>query len=103
MRMKNKVRVGLAAAAAGAMSFAIATPAHADYAPSSSDAVGVGSDTVQYLADFVADGDTSGDLGYNSGGFVNKLVDFDATPDANARAAYQNGSTNAALLPLNPT
>jgi ABC-type phosphate transport system substrate-binding protein len=103
MRMRKKVRVGLATAAAGAMSFALAAPAHADYAPSASDAVGVGSDTVQYLVDFGADGDTHGDLGYNSAGNVNKLVSFDATPDANARAAYQNGSTSAALLPLSPT
>jgi ABC-type phosphate transport system substrate-binding protein len=103
MRMRKKVRVGLATAAAGAMSFALAAPAHADYAPSGSDAVGVGSDTVQYLVDFGADGDAKGDLGYNSAGNVNKLVSFDATPDANARAAYQNGSTTSALLPLSPT
>jgi hypothetical protein len=103
MRMRSKVRVGLATAAVGAMSVALAMPAHADYAPSGSDAVGVGSDTVQYLMDFGADGDTSGDLGYNSAGNVNKLVSFDATPDANARAAYQNGSTDSALLPLDPT
>jgi hypothetical protein len=103
MRMKTKVRVGLATAAAGAMTFAMAAPAHADYAPSAADAVGVGSDTVQYLMDFGADGDTGGDLGYNSAGNVNKLVSFDATPDANARAGYLNGSTNATLLPLNPT
>jgi ABC-type phosphate transport system substrate-binding protein len=85
------------------MSLALAAPAHADYAPSGSDAVGVGSDTVQYLMDFGADGDTHGDLGYNSAGNINKLVSFDATPDANARAAYQNGSTTTALLPLSPT
>jgi ABC-type phosphate transport system substrate-binding protein len=103
MRMRHKVRLGLATAAVGAMSIALAAPAHADYAPSASDAVGVGSDTVQYLVDFGADGDTKGDLGYNSAGNVNKLVSFDATPDANARAAYQNGSTNTTLLPLDPT
>jgi hypothetical protein len=103
MRTYTKLRVGLAAAAAGAMSIAIAAPAHADYAPSGADAVGVGSDTVQYLVDFGADGDTAGDAGYNSAGNVNKLVSFDATPDANARAGYLNGSTNATLLPLNPT
>lgn len=103
MRMNTKLRVGLATAAAGAMSLALAAPAHADYAPSASDAVGVGSDTVQYILDFGADGDPHGDLGFNSAGNLNKLVSFDATPDANARAAYQNGSTNAALLPLDPT
>jgi hypothetical protein len=53
--------------------------------------------------DFGADGDATGDAGYNSAGNVNKLVSFDATPDSNARAGYLNGSTNASLLPLNPT
>jgi hypothetical protein len=84
------------------MSIALAAPAHADYAPSGADAVGVGSDTLQYVVDFGADG-AAGALGYNGAGNVNKLVSFDATPDANARAGYLNGSTSAALKPLNPT
>jgi ABC-type phosphate transport system substrate-binding protein len=78
-------------------------PAFADYAPSSTDVVGVGSDTVQDLVDFIADGDQNSDPGYNSVGLSNKLVSFDATPDANVRAGYLNGSTNASLKPLNPT
>ena len=35
-----------------------------------------------------SDGDTAGDLGYNAANNVNKLVDLDATADANGRAAY---------------
>jgi ABC-type phosphate transport system substrate-binding protein len=36
----------------------------------------------------VDDGDYVGDSGYNSTGNVNKVVNFDATADANARLAY---------------
>jgi ABC-type phosphate transport system substrate-binding protein len=67
---------------------ASATPAFADYAPSSKDVVGVGSDTLQYLSDFVADGDFLGDAGYNALGNKFKLINFDATADGNARLAY---------------
>ena len=67
----------------------LATPsAFADYAPSKGDVVGVGSDTLQYMVDFLADGDAYGDTGYNQLGNKNKLVSFDATADANARLAY---------------
>jgi hypothetical protein len=52
---------------------------------------------------FGADGDTSGDPGYNSAGNVYKLVTFGATPDGNARAGYANGSTETAPIPLNAT
>jgi len=68
---------------------AAASPsAFADYAPGTNDAVGVGSDTVQYAVDFVADGDFLGNLGFNSSAPKYRVVDFDATPDANARLAY---------------
>jgi len=66
----------------------VAPPAHADYAPRSQDVVGVGSDTVMFALDFLADGFTNGAPGYNFAGNVNKLVSFDAIPDANARLAY---------------
>ena len=65
-----------------------AQPAFADYAPTNKDVVGVGSDTLQYLVDFAADGDQLGDPGYNTGGNKFKLINFDATADANARLAY---------------
>jgi PBP superfamily domain len=76
--------------------------AQADPAPTSSDIVGVGSDTLQYMLDYGADGDTQGNSGYNAGKLA-RLISFDATPDANARAGYLNGSTSAAQKALNPT
>lgn len=77
--------------------------ASADYAPGQYDVVGVGSGALQYLLDFGANGDTAGDPGYNSAGDAYKLVSIDATADASGRAAYLNGSTDASLLPLDPT
>ena len=62
--------------------------ASADYAPAQKDVVGVGSDTLQYMLDFLADGDGYGNPGYNAAGGKYKLVSFDATADANARLAY---------------
>jgi ABC-type phosphate transport system substrate-binding protein len=80
-----------------------AQAAPADYAPSFNDVVGVGSDTLQYILDFGDDGDPSGDTGYNGAGNLYKVVSIDATADSNARAAYLNNSTDASLLPLDPT
>ena len=79
------------------------TTAHADYAPSGTDVVGVGGETPQYNVDFVADGDSAGDLGYNAANNVNKLVSIDATADSNGRAAYAQGSTATSPKVLNPT
>jgi hypothetical protein len=85
----GRIKVGLAIAGAfGAALTLVAQPAFADYAPNSKDVVGVGSDTLQYMLDFVADGDFLGDTGYNSLGNKYKLINFDATADANARLAY---------------
>ena len=88
--MRNrKVKLGFVAAAAMSAALPLlAAPAFADYAPSNGDVVGVGSDTVQYAGDFVADGDFLGDTGYNALGNLNRIINFDATPDANARLAY---------------
>jgi ABC-type phosphate transport system substrate-binding protein len=88
----RRLRVGLAIAGTlvgtiGAVGLAV-QPAFADYAPNAHDVVGVGSDTLQYLVDFVADGDNLGDAGYNTAGNKYKLINFDATADANARLAY---------------
>ncbi len=94
----KKLAVAAGAVGALALSLVTAAPASADYAPNPSDVVGVGSDTVQYAIDFLADGDYNSDTGANLGN-RNKIVNFDATPDANARLAYGafglNG-TNAA-------
>jgi len=84
-------KIGLAVATVAATVLPIglfAGPAFADYAPAGKDVVGVGSDTLQYMIDFLADGDAYGDPGYNVLGNKYKLVSFDATTDANARLAY---------------
>src|SRR5215469_12240440 len=90
----------LALSAGGAVP---AQAVRADYQPNANDIVGVGSDTLQFIVDFGADGDPSGDTGYNSAGNLYKLVSLDATADSNARFAYLNNSTNSSLKPLNPT
>jgi len=104
-RRQRLSALGLATAALGAVALATSTavPARADYAPGPNDVVGVGSDVAQYGFDFVADGDPNGDLGYNDTSNPNKLVYFNAVADANGRAAYANGSTEADPIPLNPT
>jgi hypothetical protein len=83
----KKLAVAAGAVGALALSLVTAAPASADYGPSSSDVVGVGSDTVQFVIDYLADGTPYGTTGYNTGK-RNKLISFDATPDANARLAY---------------
>lgn len=89
--MKRVFKLGLVAAAAMATVVPLlAQPAYADYAPGPSDVVGVGSDTLQYMLDFLANGDAYGNPGYNQQNFQNKLVSIDATADYNARLAYGN-------------
>lgn len=104
--MKALGRKGIVATTTLALAFGLmtvgGTAAHADGAPNGSDVVGVGSDTLQYMLDFGADGDFNGHSGYNAGK-SNRIFSFDATPDANARAGYLNGSTSAAQKALNPT
>jgi ABC-type phosphate transport system substrate-binding protein len=95
---KLKAGLALAAAVVGMVGVAI-QPAFADYAPNSKDVVGVGSDTLQYLVDFAADGDQDGDPGYNSSGNKYKLINFDATADANARLAYGNAGVGTGSCP----
>lgn len=87
--MRNgRLKVGLAIVGSlGATLTLVASPAFADYAPKAQDAVGVGSDTLQYMLDFGADGDNGGNAGYNKGKTF-LLVNIDATADANARLAY---------------
>jgi ABC-type phosphate transport system substrate-binding protein len=79
------------------------TSAFADYGPSASDVVGVGSDTVQAAGNFVADGDYTGNAGYNTAGNLNKFISIDATADANTRLAYgSNGLGSGATAATNP-
>ncbi len=104
--MTKPGRKGIAAIASCALAFGLLTAgtqaAHADAAPNGADIVGVGSDTLQYMLDFGADGDANGNAGFNTGKGA-RVISFDATPDANARAGYLNGSTPSALKALNPT
>jgi ABC-type phosphate transport system substrate-binding protein len=101
MRKISKLSVSAAGVCAVVLGFS--SPAFADYGPSATDIVGVGSDTVQNLANFVADGDNLGDTGYNAADNPDKWVSFDATPDANDRAGYLEGSTSVTPIPLTPT
>jgi len=104
MRSRSKfMAVGAAITIAG-LNLAMIAPAHADIAPNSSDIVGVGSDTVQNMANFMADGDTIfSSFGVNSTVSKNRFFSFDATPDANDRAGYLQGSTPLALKQLTPS
>src|SRR5207247_2171736 len=67
------------------------------------DVVCVGSDTVQYRGDFVADGDQNAHAGFNSSGPRYKFVNIDATADANARLAYGQTQTVQSPQLLDPT
>lgn len=101
--MLSTIKTRRALAVAGAFAFVLgvsAPAALADYAPKASDVVGVGSDTVQYASDFIADSDHLGDTGYNALGNTNRLVNFDATPDANARLAYSAAGLGSATTAL---
>lgn len=106
MRIR-KITTGIGGAVVLAACLAILSPsAFADYGPSPSDVVGVGSDTVQAAGDFVADGDSLADPGYNSAGNLNKFISVDATADANTRLAYGSfgtgSGTSAATNPCSP-
>jgi ABC-type phosphate transport system substrate-binding protein len=104
MRSRSMFMAGGAALAVACLGLSVVTPAYADIAPSGSDIVGVGSDTVQNIANFMADGDPGANsFGVNSSVSKNRMFTFDATPDANDRSGYLNGSTATAQLPLTPT
>lgn len=90
----RSVRLGSLVAVTAATMALLSSPAHADYAPGAGDVVGVGSDTLQQLVDFVADGDPFGGSGYNQLGNPNKFISIDATADANTRLAYGSGGVN---------
>jgi ABC-type phosphate transport system substrate-binding protein len=110
VRKRVRVTVSLAAACTllGGMALTAvmsAGPALADYAPGPNDIVGGGSDTLQYMVDFAADGDVDGDAGFNSIGNPYKLVSMDATADANARFSWAVGASlsNPTAGALDPT
>jgi hypothetical protein len=99
----RKLGLGLAGLAAFAAALPLlAQPAYADYAPSKGDVVGVGSDTLQYMIDFMSDGDAYADPGYNAALNKFKEINFDATADANARLAYGVDGGQASQLVCTP-
>jgi ABC-type phosphate transport system substrate-binding protein len=81
--------------------------ARADYGPGTYDATGgtgdvvcVGSDTLQYIGDFLADGSPA-HAGYNNNQSKHdKLVSIDATGDAEARFSYAQTQTVSVLTPV---
>ncbi len=112
MRKATLVKTGVAGAAALAMTVGLAVPANADPQAQSTDAVIVGSDTAQYLANFVADGITAintsgvtpaptrsltGSNGYNKTN-KNRVYSYDATADALGRLATLNGAESAGVV-----
>ena len=78
---RSKVSLLLSVAVAGVIATAVATPAAADPIPQPRDVVGVGSDTSEFVMNYLADGATLGGAlnpGYNSTANA-RLVSFDAT------------------------
>lgn len=94
---KRVLALAVVASTASVMGF-VPGNAYADYAPTSGDVVGVGSDTLQQLGDFVADGDVLGQAGYNSGK-KNKFISIDATADLNSRLAYGTAGSGSVCAP----
>src|SRR5580693_3385427 len=104
MRSTPIAKIGVAGLGAIALSLVATMPAYADYEPGPGDIVAVGGDTPQFDLQFIADGDTQGDQGFNSTTPTNRLVTFNATADGNARSAYtSSATTGTASVPLNPT
>ncbi|SDJ45528.1 hypothetical protein SAMN05444157_3447 [Frankineae bacterium MT45] len=84
MHNSRTARIGAAVAVVATLVVASWPPADADVQPSTTDAVAVGSDTMQYLTDFLDDGDVSLHTGYNTI-TKNRVFSFDATADASGR------------------
>lgn len=96
--MRKTTKICLAGASVAAMTLGVTGTAVADVQPRVTDIVGVGSDTVQYVATFLADGDNAGSPGYNTTNFARRVISFDATADAAGRAVYgKNNATGAAI------
>jgi hypothetical protein len=104
MRLKRKaIALGAVLLAAPLVPLLAVGHAYADYAPQPGDVIGLGGDTPQYSVDFAFNGDTAGDLGYDSSK-VNRAIYFDATADGNGRQAYTNNvTTGANSVALNAT
>jgi ABC-type phosphate transport system substrate-binding protein len=86
--MRKSISVALVGATVVACGLGMVGTANADNQPRVTDIVGVGSDTVQYLGDFLADGDNIGASGYNTNNPSRRMFNIDATADAAGRAVY---------------
>jgi ABC-type phosphate transport system substrate-binding protein len=98
LRMRKSIK--MAAGVGGLLTLVLgaAGPASADVQPNPGDVTGVGSDTVQYVADFVDNGyNATGTAinGYNTIPKVFKIFNFDATADAAGRAQYSSTGRDA--------
>jgi len=80
--MKSISKAGLGAVGVVLLTLFQGTVAQADVQPQATDVVGVGSDTVQFGMDFLADGDVGGDPGFNATSQTRRTINFDATGDA---------------------
>jgi hypothetical protein len=112
MLKRVKVTVVLTAAASSAALLmssqsALATTAQGAANSGTADVVGVGSDTLQFAADFLADGAPAASVGglarngYNTTGNKYRVINYDATGDAVGRALY-NDKGNAPAITGNP-
>ena len=81
--MRKVSKVGLGVVGAVALIVAQAVPAQADPSAGPADIVGIGSDTLQYAGDFLADGDYLGNPGFNAAG--GRVFNLDATGDASGK------------------
>ncbi|HEY5455179.1 MAG TPA: hypothetical protein VIJ96_06905 [Acidothermaceae bacterium] len=91
--------VGIALLASNQSAYAATAQGQANKAQA--DVVGVGSDTLQFAADFVADGyGVAG--GYNTLGNKYRMINYDATLDSLGRALY-NANGHAYYSDGNPT
>ena len=95
--MRKSIQIGLVGATVAACGFGLVGTANADVQPRTTDIVGVGSDTVQYLGDFLADGDNAGSSGYNTANPARRMFNIDATADAAGRAVY--GAAGVSISP----
>ena len=85
------VKLALVGVAATVIPIIGAGSAFADYAPQPGDVVGIGGDTPQYAVDFALNGAPTDAFGFDQTATVNRVIQFDATPDANGRSALPAG------------
>jgi ABC-type phosphate transport system substrate-binding protein len=115
-RLSTGLAVAVALGALGTVPLAGTASAEPTYVPQASDIVGVGSDTTQFVMEYLANGTTINGTfvdGYNAGKSSDRLVSFDAlgtglsaqiTPKAGAAAITRpNGSTAGKNTLWNPS